>query len=119
MLKNGIDTVFGSYAFRSKPAGTVAYSGGRIAGARAVEHLALIAVETEMVPLRNAVLIPTVTQTFNPDGSPRDPSTEAAAYVLFDDLAWWADALHQARSRDELAPRAFGHTMQASTTTVG
>ena len=34
VLKNAIDTVFVSYAFRNKPAGTAAYSGGRIAGAR-------------------------------------------------------------------------------------
>jgi NAD(P)H-dependent FMN reductase len=115
VLKNAIDTVFLSFAFRNKPAATVAYSGGRIAGARAVEHLALIAVEAEMVPLRNAVLIPTVQQAFNPDGSPRDPDTEAAADVLLDDLAWWADALRQARSRGELPPRAF-RTIQVSTT---
>ena len=34
VLKNAIDTVFASFAFRNKPAGAVAYSGGRIAGAR-------------------------------------------------------------------------------------
>jgi hypothetical protein len=55
-----------------------------------------------MVPLRNAVLIPTVQEAFNLLGSPRDPSTEAADDGLFDDLAWWADALHQARSRSLL-----------------
>ncbi|MET0461352.1 MAG: NAD(P)H-dependent oxidoreductase, partial [Ilumatobacteraceae bacterium] len=42
-LKNAIDSVFASYAFRNKPASFVGYSGGPIAGARAVEHLAHIA----------------------------------------------------------------------------
>jgi NAD(P)H-dependent FMN reductase len=115
VLKNAIDTVFASFAFRNKPAGAVAYSGGRIAGARAVEQLALIAVEAELVPMRNAVLIPAVHQAFNSDGSPRDPATETAADVLLDDLAWWADVLHQARVRGELAPARLRQRTSART----
>ena len=54
MLKNAIDNVFGSQAFRNKVAGFVGYSAGLVGGARAVEHLAHIAIEAELVPLRNA-----------------------------------------------------------------
>jgi NAD(P)H-dependent FMN reductase len=118
-LKNAIDTVFASFAFRNKPAGAVAYSGGRIAGARAVEQLALIAVEAELVPMRNAVLIPAVYEAFNADGRPHDSRTETAADVLFDDLAWWADALQQARFRGELAPAALRQTRSAPSPTAG
>ena len=60
ILKNAIDSVFVSLAFRNKPAVFVGYSGGQIGGARAVEHLAHIAIEAELVPLRNTVLISTV-----------------------------------------------------------
>ncbi|MGD0386690.1 MAG: NAD(P)H-dependent oxidoreductase, partial [Solirubrobacteraceae bacterium] len=59
-LKNAIDSVFVSWALRNKPIGFVGYSVGIAAGTRAVEHLALIAIETEAVPLRNTVLIPFV-----------------------------------------------------------
>ena len=77
-LKNAIDSVFVSYGFRNKPAAFVGYSGGPIAGARAVEHLAHIVVEAEMVPLRNTVLIGGVGQAFDDDDQPVDPTTDAA-----------------------------------------
>src|SRR6059058_5520594 len=57
VLKNAIDSVFMSNGFRNKVAGFVGYSGGNVGVARAVEHLAHMAVEAELVPLRNAVLL--------------------------------------------------------------
>jgi NAD(P)H-dependent FMN reductase len=104
VLKNAIDCVFATFAFRTKPAACVAYSGGIGGGTRAIEHLAHIAIETEMVPLRNNVVIPFVGQAFGPDGQPRDDRTIAAAKILLDDLAWWGTALQQARSRGMLPP---------------
>jgi hypothetical protein len=41
VLKNAIDSVFVSFAFRNKPVAAVGYSGGLGAGIRAIEHLAL------------------------------------------------------------------------------
>lgn len=104
VLKNAIDSVFATFAFRAKPAACVAYSGGIAGGTRAVEHLAHIAIETEMVPLRNNVIIPFVGQAFGPDGQPRDGRTIAAAKILLDDLARWGTALQQARSQGTLPP---------------
>ena len=105
-LKNAIDSVYFSFAFRNKPAGAVAYSAGQIGGARAVEHLALIAIEAEMVPLRNAVLVPAVHDAFSQDGHPINHAMQAAADILLDDLAWWADVLNAARRRGSLPPAA-------------
>lgn len=99
VLKNALDSVFPSGAFRKKPAATVAYSAGPIGGARAVEQLALIAIEAEMAPLRHALLIPAVNQAFDRDGRPNNPATDAVADVLFGDLAWWGEALRYARAR--------------------
>ena len=48
-LKNALDNVFVSNAFRNKPVAFVGYSGGPIGGARAVEHLAHIMIEAEAV----------------------------------------------------------------------
>lgn len=107
VLKNAIDSIFATFAFRGKPAAYVAYSGGIGGGIRAVEHLALVAIEAEMVPLRNSVVIPFVGNAFGPDGQPSDPRTSAAAKVLLDDLAWWATALQQARASGTLPPAAF------------
>ena len=91
----------------------MAYSGGIAGGVRAIEHLAHIAIEAEMVPLRNNVVIPFVGEAFGEDGQPRDHHTSAAAKIVLDDLAWWGAALKQARSRGTLPPaimrRTAGH----------
>jgi NAD(P)H-dependent FMN reductase len=106
-LKNAIDNVFVSFGFRNKPIGFVGYSGGIAAGTRAVEHLALIFIEAEAVPLRNSVLIPLVADAFNENGKPVNPATEIALGITLDDLAWFSNALGRARAAGELAPGTF------------
>ena len=103
-LKNAIDSVFATFAFRNKAAATVGYSGGIGGGIRAIEHLAHIAIEAELVPLRNSVVIPYVFQAFGPDGGPADDRTQAAAKIMLDDLAWWAAVLRRARLEGPLPP---------------
>jgi len=104
VLKNAFDYALGA-RLRNKPAGFVAYSGGPIGGARAVEHMVGITVEREMAPLRNAVLLGQVGRVFaEADGLPADPGTEHALGILLDDLAWWGGALRRARAAGELPP---------------
>ena len=103
VLKNAFDYALGA-RLRNKPAGFVAYSGGPIAGARAVEHMVGITVEREMAPLRNAVLLGGVGRAFGDDGLPADPMTDHALSILLDDLAWWGDALRRARRAGQLPP---------------
>ena len=103
-LKNAIDSVFASFAFRNKPMAMVGYSGGIGGGIRAIEHLNQVAVELEMAPLRSTVILPFVDKAFDADGQPTDPATEVSLQILLDDLAWWASALHTARAAGELRP---------------
>lgn len=107
VLKNALDSVFASFALRNKPMGAVGYSIGVAAGTRAVEHLAHVAIEMEMVPLRNSVLIPKADTAFDDAGEPFDPMTQAAMTVVLEDLAWWAGVLARARAEGELAPGGF------------
>jgi NAD(P)H-dependent FMN reductase len=99
VLKNAIDSVFLSFAFRNKPAGFVSYSGSQVGGARAIEHLAHIAIEAEMVPLRNTVILPNLTAAFRPDAR-----ADAALGILLEDLAWWSQLLADGRARGALPP---------------
>jgi NAD(P)H-dependent FMN reductase len=103
VLKNAIDNVFVSFAFRNKPSAFVGYSGGLAAGVRAIEHLADVVLEAEMVPLRNTVLIPQVQFAFE-GAKPRDPLADVSLAILLDDLAWWGSTLQQARVNGELPP---------------
>jgi NAD(P)H-dependent FMN reductase len=115
VLKNAIDSVFVSYAFRNKPAAMVGYSGGNVGGARAVEHLAHILIEAECVPLRNSVLVGGVNQAFDADGEPVNPLSDTALEIALDDLAWWTAALETARAAGQLLPgnRRMGAAMAA------
>jgi NAD(P)H-dependent FMN reductase len=107
VLKNAIDNVFITHAFRNKPITAVAYSGGIAAGVRAIEHLALIAVECELAPMRSTVIIPDVTHAFDDAGDPVDYKSDISLKVTLDDLAWWGEALAQARQVGELSPAKF------------
>jgi NAD(P)H-dependent FMN reductase len=104
VLKNALDSVFASWALRNKPLAVVGYSTGIAAGVRAVEHLMDVAIESEMVPLRDTVLIPKVAEAFDEQGAPVDPMTDIAMTVMLDDLAWWGTLLAKARDEGELAP---------------
>jgi NAD(P)H-dependent FMN reductase len=113
-LKNAIDSVFFSFAFRNKPMAVAGYSGGVGGGIRAIEHLAQIAVEMEAAPLRSTVVLPFVDKAFTPDGEPVDPATEVSLQILLDDLAWWAAALHNARAAGQLLPGKVRARMAAT-----
>jgi NAD(P)H-dependent FMN reductase len=103
-LKNAIDSVFVSFAFRNKPMAMVGYSGGVGGGIRALEHLLQVAVEVEAAPLRSTVVLPFVDKQFDADGQPTDPTSEVSMQILLDDLAWWGAALKTARAAGELLP---------------
>jgi NAD(P)H-dependent FMN reductase len=107
VLKNAIDSVFVSFAFRNKPVAVVGYSGGIAGGVRAIEHLAQIAIEAEMVPIRTATIIPQVFQAFTSDNQPVNSVADISLQIALDDLKWWSDALEAARADGQLAPSAF------------
>ena len=107
VLKNAFDNVFVSFALRNKPIAAVGYSVGVAAGVRAVEHLFAVAIEAEMVPVRDTVLIAKVESAFDGQGVPTDFGTRTAMGIMLDDLAWWAELLQYGRTKGELLPAAF------------
>jgi NAD(P)H-dependent FMN reductase len=114
VLKNALDSVFVSFAFRNKPIAAVGYSTGVGGGIRAIEHLAQIAVEAEMAPVRSAVVIPFVDKAFTDDGEPTDAATALSLRIALEDLAWWAGALKAARDQGELVPGKVRARMAAA-----
>jgi NAD(P)H-dependent FMN reductase len=96
VLKNALDHVVRPW--RQKPVGFVGY-GGPGAGIRAVEQLRLVAVELEMIPLRQQVSIPNVYLAFGPDGTLTDPSgPDRQAAAVLDELARWSHSLSEPRA---------------------
>jgi NAD(P)H-dependent FMN reductase len=107
VLKNALDSIFITHALRNKPISAVSYSGGTAAGVRAIEHLAAIAIECEMAPIRSTVIIPDVMNAFDENDDPVDLNADIALKVTLDDLAWWGEALSAARQAGELVPGKF------------
>jgi NAD(P)H-dependent FMN reductase len=97
VLKNAIDWVYPEW--NRKAAAFVGY--GASSGIRAVQQLREIAVELQLAPVRNAVLLPAAAIYAHMQGGDVAPILEeanAAAVKMIDDLLWWVAALKQARA---------------------
>jgi len=96
VLKNALDYAYKEFV--RKPVAFVGYGG--VGGARAVEHLRLVAAELQMVSVRNAVHITggDFLGLWQQGKSFDDfPHLAQAAAGMLDELAWWAKALKIAR----------------------
>ena len=94
-LKHAIDQ--GHVEWMAKPVGFVSY-GGTTGGVRAIEHLRHVFAELHAATIRDYVCFPRARRQFDPEGRPVDPDgPRAAAGIMLDRLAWWAEALRNAR----------------------
>lgn len=96
VLKNALDSVYTEW--NKKPVGFVAYGG--VGGARAVEHLRGVAIELQMVPIRNAVHIPQPWNLLDEKGNLKEGALDSfrdAAEALLLQLLEWAEILKAVR----------------------
>jgi len=100
VLKNALDHVYREW--NRKPVAFVSY-GAVGGGCRATEQLRSVAVELQMVPIREQLAIPFVWMAFDESGAIRQKGADKAVERMVDELIWWAAALKQARSGDLVA----------------
>jgi NAD(P)H-dependent FMN reductase len=96
VLKNAFDSAY--YEWAEKPIGFLAYGG--VGGARAVEHLRMIAIELQMAPIKEAVHIglePFIGVLQEGKSLEDYPFLVQGRTTMLDQLAWWATALRAAR----------------------
>ncbi|MCL3995835.1 NADPH-dependent FMN reductase [Streptomyces lavenduligriseus] len=93
-LKNAID--WHNEQWHAKPVGFVSY-GGVSGGLRAVEHLRVVLAEVHAVTVRNTVSFANYGQLFDAEGKTTDPASDVAAKAMLDQLAWWGQALRDAK----------------------
>ena len=99
-LKNALDQDY--VGWNRKPMGALAY--GSMGGARALEHLRMIAVELQMVPVRSAVHIGGADFfKVSPLGANApiaeiEGNLEKPLAGMLSDLAWWTKATKAARA---------------------
>lgn len=100
-LKNALDQAYKEWVH--KPAAYVGYGG--VGAARAIEHLRLINVELQMVPVRSAVHIggSEFIKVFPAAGNQPISTIEElilpSANAMLDDLSWWVSATKAARAK--------------------
>ncbi|MFI6576838.1 NADPH-dependent FMN reductase [Nocardiopsis sp. NPDC050513] len=92
-LKAAVDWHFTQWT--AKPVAFVSY-GGAAGGRHAVLHLENVLTELHAVTVRDGLAFPNYYAAWE-DGRPLDPEASGHAKKLFDQLAWWAGALHAAR----------------------
>ena len=102
-LKNAFDQNY--KAWRAKPMGTIGYGG--VGAARAVEHLRLIGIESQMVLVRGGVHIGGSdffrVSAYNPNSEPMEAIEEVLAGSLkemLDQVSWYARVLKEAREAE-------------------
>ena len=98
-LKNALDYAYNEW--NKKPAAYVGY--GSVGAARAMEHLRLINVELQMVPLRSGVHIQGADFFAVWQGGQSLESLthlEPGVQAMLDELTWWTNALKTAREQD-------------------
>jgi NAD(P)H-dependent FMN reductase len=94
-LKNAIDTLYP--AWNHKPIAFVTY-GGFAAGARAADHLALVAIEVRAVPIRDQVNIRLIGAQLDEHGMPTEELYAKRATAMLDELVWFSTVLREARA---------------------
>ena len=100
-MKNAFDWVYPGMG--RKPVGFVGY--GSTGGARAIEHMRLIAVELQMAPIRAGRPPPVdLYMSMMKDEAPVDAArfapVQQAADTMIDQLLWWTTALKDARESE-------------------
>jgi NAD(P)H-dependent FMN reductase len=102
VLKNALDHIY--YEPAKKPAAFVGY--GAVGGARAVEHLRLMAIELDMVALKNGVHIgrePLASMLQEGKSFDDFPYLAPMATKMIDEFAWFAKTLKSGRDAIQAA----------------
>ncbi len=100
-LKNALDQAYKEW--NHKPMAAMGYGG--VGAARAVEHLRNMAVELQMVPVRNAVhlaggeFFKVSPLGQNAEMIEVDAVLQPSLQATLDDLSWWANATKAAREK--------------------
>lgn len=94
VLKNALDYLW--FEWNHKPVTFISYGGGA-GGVRAVEQLRQVAIELEMVPIREAVLISGIRGAFDEKGNIKDESFNHRLEGVVDKLILWTKNLGKIR----------------------
>lgn len=92
---------FGGSLYKCKPSGIITYSPGPFAGMRAAMSIQVMCHELGCLPVSKLVGIPTVSDIFQVDGTPKDPANRMLKQLpgLLDQVEWMAVAMKNQRDK--------------------
>lgn len=92
---------FGGSLYKCKPSGIITYSSGPFAGQRAMIGIQAMLHELGCLPVSKVCGIPSVTDLFEADGTPKDPNHRMLGQLpgLLDQLEWMAVAMKVQREK--------------------
>ncbi len=93
VLKNAFDYIYHEWA--KKPMAIVSY-GASAGGARAAEQLRLVAIELQMAPIREQILIPQVWSAVE-NGVVKADHLLGDLPKMMNEMIWWANTLKKGR----------------------
>ena len=94
VLKSALDAVYSEWG--RKPIAFVGY-GSEGGGARCVEQLRQVALELQMVPVRESMVVSFPADQFDTLGQPKDPALTDVAHSMLDELSFWTESLRALR----------------------
>lgn len=96
VLKNAIDLLW--FEWNHKPITFISY-GSAAGGVRATEQLRQVVIELEMIPIRQAVLIPGIRSAFDDEGKLKDESFNHRLNDTVDYLVKWTKNIMKIRKK--------------------
>jgi len=103
-IKNLLDHYQSEYLY--KPSGIVTYSAGPFGGVRALVNLRGILAELGTPSIPSAFPISQIHGAFDDDGNAADKAYDEGIVNFLDEYEWYANALRQARFREECSDNA-------------
>jgi NAD(P)H-dependent FMN reductase len=101
VLKNALDYLLPEY--HRKPIGIVTVSAGGFGGINCLAQLRLMTLGMGAFPIPAALPVSRVQDSFDEDGTPRDPALEKRAAAFLDEVLWFAEAIADRKAKDRPA----------------
>jgi NAD(P)H-dependent FMN reductase len=98
VLKNALDYFLPEY--RHKPIALVTVSAGSFGGLSCLAQLRQVALTMGALPIPAAFPISRVQDSFDEDGTPKDPSYEKRATAFIGELLWFTEAIATQKAKD-------------------
>ena len=104
VLKNALDYLLPEYG--RKPIGIVTVSAGGFGGLNCLAQLRLVTLGMGAFPIPAALPVSRVQESFDTDGTPRDPTYEKRAQSFLNEVLWFTEAIAAQKAKERIAQAA-------------